>query len=347
MRTLTIKLSPSRNSVTSHSSGGWARENIVLNCHTFDPSNGYGRLASSLIPFFNNVKLLADGGVPEHLVYLQAHGNPDISIAPPFVVNKAPIVFTMWESSKLPPIFTTLLNHRKLIITPCEQNKTAFVDSGVVTPVEVCNLDTRPKYYMPPAAQPFTFIHVGCDSSVPERKRSADIVNTFIKTFSAESDVRLIIKKSSTCKKIHCFDSRVRLITDTISEQTLRELYVKAHVGIFLGAQEGWGYPALDMMSVGRPVIAPFWGGFAEYLDNTCGYSLRFKLKPTPKAVYDSIGLCPYVEETTLSQSLRFVYENKEDTVAKGVMAYRRSMGFTQSRMYNRLTKILNAYPIL
>lgn len=344
-------LSPSQGDVVTRPSScgsvGRTRENIILNCHTFDETNGYGRLAASLIPFFHNVKLLADGGIPEHLIYLQAQGAPDISIAPPFVVNKAPIVFTMWESSKLPPVFVTLLNHRKLIITPCLQNKKAFIESGVTTPIEVCNLDTRPKYVIPTKDTPFTFVHVGCDSGVPERKRSADLIRIFLKAFPKESDVRLIIKKSPACQKITCFDTRVRIITSTISERTLYSIYAAAHVGVFLGAQEGWGYPALDMMATGRPVIAPFWGGFAEFLDDTCGYGLTYDLVPTPKVVYDRVGKCPWVKEATLIKALRFAYENKEDTILKGVMAYRRSLGFTQSRMYNRLTNILDAYPIL
>lgn len=308
---------------------------------TFDGKIGYGRSARSLLHCLSDVQFWIDSpnSIPEDLKpFHRKFKRPDIAMLAPHMDTTAPVQFTMFESTLLPEHMVRNLAKRKLIIVPCEQNAVAFTSSGLKN-VKVCNLAVTPCFALMPPKQPMTFIHVASDSGIPERKRSAEVVAAFVKAFPSQDDVRLIVKKAPEDKRIICFDSRVELIYEWLPD--LGKLYSRAHVGVFLCGQEAWGYSQADLLSIGRPIITPFYGGPADYCIGNCCYSLPYTMKPTPKKTFGKVGLCARADTKALVHTLRFCYENFDDVVLKGVHGYRRMLGFSHKTMAARLGELL------
>lgn len=304
---------------------------------------GYGKLARSVVRAAGNCTgILSDNPLPEDLKPFAVNERPLISVSPPDAKHPAPIQYTMYESDVLRKDFVKCVNKRKLVLVPCRHNMQAFRASGVKVPIKILHPGTISHYIAPCALSPFTFIHVSTDSGVPQRKRTDDVIKAFLAAFKTEDDVRLIVKKSSGCRRLICFDKRVSLIYKEIPSKDLYSLLASAHVGVFLSGLESWGYPLMELMSIGRPVISPIYNGPAEYLDETCGYGLPFTLKRVPSTYFDRQGCYAHSTIGNLANVMRFCYENKEDTILRGVMAYRRSLGFSMNKMSIKLQELLN-----
>ena len=182
-------------------------------------------------------------------------------------------------------------------------------------------------------------MHIAADSLIPSRKRSKDVIEAFSLAFEKEADVRLLVKKTPTCAKIHCFDRRVTL--DYSILPSLLPVIQSSHVGVFLSGQEAWGYPHHELMATGRAVISPIYGGMKEFMDASCAYSLPYGMRKIEKSFIYPTGDAPFVRVKDLAASMRFCYENFDDVVLKGVLAYRKSLGFTISRMSARLNTLI------
>lgn len=315
---------------------------MVIHAATFNQS-GYGRIARSVFACLGG-RICSDDVIPKELESFKSSFKPNITVSLPHANTHAPVQFTMYESDVLPSEYVLNLNKRKLIIVPSEHNKVSFDKSGVIRPIEVCNLGVIPRYVLPPPFSKFTFLHISADSGVPERKRSVEIVEAFKKAFPTQCDVRLIVKKSPKCKVIPNFDNRVEIITKDLSPEKMSDLYKSSHVGVFISGQESWGYPHSDLMAIGRPIISPCYDGPAEYFNDSNGYTVRYTLKTTPKTYFNSIGKCAWVKIESLISTLHFCYENKEDTILKGVHSYRTMLRHSMNTMSTRLKEILHAY---
>lgn len=312
---------------------------MIIHAYAFDYT-GYGRLACDVLSFFPHAKVVSEDPLPEHLRSREGKGVPHFSISPPYYKGDAKVQYTMYESDRLNRVYLPNLQKRKCIITTCAQNKSIFTREGL-TNVFAVNPGCRPNYLFPAQNTPFTFLHVANDSLVPERKRSQDVIDAFSRAFPAQKDVRLIVKKTPACFPVYTFDSRVTIIKEWSTKEQMAALNQSAHVGIFLSGQEAWGYPLVELMEIGRPVIAIPFCGPAEYLNASNGYPLPYKLIPTPIPFYQKTGKCAYAKLDDLISVMRFCYENPEDTVLKGVQAYRTMLGFTMNRMAMELCNVL------
>ena len=111
---------------------------------TFDSANGYGKVACSVLRCLDIVgrsyTISSFNPIPECLHKFHAKKDADVVIAEPSSRIPGPVQFTMYESSLLPKDLVAVLNKRKLIIVPCEQNKQIFKASWIRSTVEVCNL---------------------------------------------------------------------------------------------------------------------------------------------------------------------------------------------------------------
>lgn len=312
-------------------------------CHTFSKTNGYGQWARGIITaleFLGHKVWITPGAVPipddlKHLI--NTRHRPDIIVYPPGTRLDSPVQFTTYESDKLLKIMALELNKHDLVIVPCEQNKLMCKNSKVKA--QVCFIPSELKFLDPAPLKPFTFLHIGADNSVPERKRSADVLAAFKQAFPSETDVRLIIKKDPVDPIITNFDNRVEIIYGAI--ESLEDLYAKSHVGVFPCGQEGWGLCQAEMMARGRPVIVPLYGGPADFCDATTSYVLSYTMRPTPQKVYCGYGQCAWASYDDMVRHMRFCYENPDDVLLKGAMSYRRMMNFTPERMALRLAQLL------
>lgn len=314
---------------------------MVIYGASFDVHTGYGRVARSVLGVLDAGARIVCAACPGDLMHRYVTARPDIAVAPPHYQTDAPCYFTMYESTEIPKPALAFLKERKQIIVPCAHDEKVFRSHGL-TRVDVCHLSCSPRYTALPPLDNLVFLHNGADYGCPMRKRSADIIKAFQRAFPRQGDVHLIVKKTPNCAKLLNFDRRVTVIAHTMDSKALKSLTARAHCGVYLSGQESWGYPHLDMMATGRPVISPIYGGPAEYLDDTCGYSLPYSMIRVPKPYFKGIGHTAKASTDALVERFRFLYQNREDIVLKGVMAYRRALGFTELKFRSRLTALLS-----
>ncbi len=120
------------------------------------------------------------------------------------------------------------------------------------------------------------FLYVG---AIKERKNVLNLVKAYELFYrSVDSGYKLVItgnfnKESSYCKEIFDFISEKGIqdcviFTGHVSDNTLKVLYKRASVFIFISLLEGFGFTVLEAMNYGLPVITSNRGSLAEIVDD-------------------------------------------------------------------------------
>ncbi len=307
---------------------------------TLATNTGYGRFSAAfveeLVKQQRKFTLSSNSVVPDPFKPFEKRAErADLVIGLPHDRFPGNVHFTMYESTELPKDYVANLLQRKKVIVPCSQNAFVFGKYGIKT--SVIPLCVNAHYVNPSPFVPFTFLHVANDSGIPDRKQSMAVIEAFKAAFTGNENVRLVVKKAKEDVRIPCYDTRILCIYDTLSDVDMAKLYDDAHVGVFAGGQEGWGYPHTELMAKGRPIIAPRYGGPEMFMTANNSYSLNFKLVRTPQMYFKGIGKCPKINQSHLAFRMQYAFLNSDDVVLKGVLAYRTILGFSPDRMTNSI----------
>ena len=298
---------------------------------TTNKAEGYGRVVARVR------SALALRGID---TTVNTGGAYDLVIAGPGGSGvKGHTLFTMWEPDAWIPEHFKWMRTFKRIIVPSQHNL-AYLRSKGFKNVRYCPLGVPLNFAFLPAG-PLTFLSVGQDHGVNDRKRSGDVIRLFQEAFPVEPDVRLIVKQSPRCREHRCFDTRVRNIRAVLNEDEMLALRRSAHVGIQPSGLEGWGLPAHEMLATGRPVIATLWGGHANFLNANCTFPLEYKFCRAPKEVYKGIGMYARATDASILRAFRWCYENPEEIALKGAMAFKQARHFTPEHFGARLWEAL------
>lgn len=303
---------------------------MTVHTITHADADGYGQVARAVVGELNRLNY-----------------NPDdmaVLVSTPNDNTNADIHYTMWESTVLYPIMVGMLNSRKLIIVPNDQDRDDFITSGVTSRIEVCPLFCSGNFDPYPALRPFHFLCVGAEHGIPGRKRHHELVEAFRAAFPTESDVRLTIKRSAKCSPIINFDSRITIITDKLSTNAMSDLYASAHVGVLPGGMESWSLPAAELAAMGRASIIPLFRGPKQFLDRTCSFPLPFMMAPTPPETFRKLGEQAFASIDGLISAMRYAYNNPIEVYKRGLAAAQRATEFTPERFGVRLRNILHDY---
>lgn len=315
----------------------------------FEDSNGYGAFTNNII------RHLVRRGVKVALTPL--HGStppvdllPFLNPAPPQVHDliftsisnnpseiRAKVMFTMTETLTVPWEYGRDLKRCKAIIVPTE-----FSAQGIREwnpRVKLCPLGvTLP--WSPISFSPFVFTAVATDHYCAARKRIQELTDMFTKTFPREEDVRLQLKRSSHCSKIHTFDSRVEIVATALNRKAYEALIHRTTVGVQPSAMEGWSLPTNEFMAAGRPVIAPLAGAIADYLKPQAAFEVDHTLARTPMDVFLGKGKIPYANMATIGKQMRFAYENKLEVARRGMKAFELAQKYTTHTMGERFYQL-------
>ena len=116
------------------------------------------------------------------------------------------------------------------------------------------------------------------------------MINAFKKVIQHNSDARLIIAGdgafSLACIKSSPIWSKVTF-TGYVDKDTLYELYRLSNIGVVPSLHEEFGYVAIEMASVGLPVLVNPKGGLKEIAEN---FELVFDASDTKKSFTDSLA---------------------------------------------------------
>lgn len=129
--------------------------------------------------------------------------------------------------------------------------------------------------------------------------------------------------------------ARIKLITNEVSEDTIRQLHQRGDCFISLCHSEGWGLGAFDAAAMGKPVIITAYGGQMDYLDPDLAYLVDYDLVPVRNDEdpnnFRKEQKWAEPKIPAASQLMRLVYENPS--------AARQKAGILRTRIHERFSE--------
>lgn len=276
------------------------------------------------------------------------HSTPDLwQNWTKFENNKYIIGYTVWETSKLHPIWTTACNNVNEVWTPSDWNMQVFKDSEVTVPLykiphainipdmkklDNFNLDGIPEN---------TFIFYSI-FQWQERKNPYGLLSAYFTAFTGVDDVILIIKtyvndhsgdKEEIKRLIMEFRKylnldnfpKLFLIVENLSKKDILGLHNTGDCFVLLQRSEGWGLVHFEAAVCGNPVITSSYGGQVDFLKENNSYLIDYQLTPV-----GGMGWSPYYKadqywsEPNMKQAIetmRYVYDHRDEAKIKGTRA--------------------------
>lgn len=306
---------------------------VTLYSETLNAINSFSRVTHSFAECFRRLGCVVE-------VSDDASKEYDLAVYGPQVRVKSRVLCLFWETSRLKQEDVENLRahkHEKILVT-CKMTQECLRADGFDS--ELIYLATEQTPSPLPALSPFTFYTIYQDLGYAERKRAQDLVIAFTRALPFEHDARLLIKKGPNCAPLAIFDSRVSVINHLLED--IHDLHRENHIFVSACGAEGWGYPHLDAIAHGRPVICPAFGGPTEFLDNTCAWLLPVKMVTAPDGFYARSGQIGRLNVDDLAYAMRYAYYNKPDVMEKGVNGFIRARSFTLDQMTVSVKKAFN-----
>lgn len=218
-----------------------------------------------------------EGPVPyaiqERLVYHPTDSEWEIQITPPWVEptkGKKVVLCTTLEATGTVKEAISVMSRVQAIIVPSKWNADSIKALGIKTPVYVCPESIDPVFgYRTPLCYPGLPFVFGAAGNIKgnglTRKNLQAVVVAFLKAFPEQDDVCLKLKTDFGWG--HIEDARIGIHTSPMSPQALADWYGTLDVFVSASHGEAWGRMVHEAMGVGRPIIAPVFGGLTELLD--------------------------------------------------------------------------------
>ena len=306
---------------------------VTLYSETLNAINSFSRVTHSFAECFRRLGCAVE-------VSDDASREYDLAVYGPQVKVKSRVLCLFWETSQLKQEDLENLRahkHEKILVT-CKMTQRCLKAAGFDS--ELIYLATEQQPSPLPKLSPFTFYTIYQDLGYAERKRAQDLVIAFTRAFPFEHNARLLIKKGPNCAPLAIFDSRVSVINHLLED--IHDLHRENHIFVSACGAEGWGYPHLDAMAHGRPVICPAIGGPVEFLDASCAWLLPVEMISAPDGFYARSGQIGKINVNDLAYAMRYAYENKPEVMEKGVNAFVKARNFTLDQMTVAVQKAFN-----
>jgi glycosyltransferase involved in cell wall biosynthesis len=239
-------------------------------------------------------------------------GNYDINIInltpelamPHFVKTVPNVVFTMFETTRIPKQWVEYCNTADAVFVPCQWNKEVFESSGIRVPVYVISPgvftedfqnrtvehpltvseSVRYKFYSifqwTERKNPFGLLRgyyaqfTGCDDVML-------VLKTYKSGFSAAEHTQLkeIIARIKQDMKLSHYP-KVTLISKMLSSEQMADLHKQCDCFVLPHRAEGFGMPHMVAMGWGNPVVTTGFSGNMEFMSEDSSYLLPYQLTP-------------------------------------------------------------------
>jgi glycosyltransferase involved in cell wall biosynthesis len=197
------------------------------------------------------------------------------------------IAITMFESSKLPPGWTDVLNDFDALIVPGQFCADLFRDNGITAPIHIVPLGINEIYRpversLAPAlsdmeyrSRPITFITCGDRGW---RKGGLTAMNCFLRAFGDDPNYHLIMKmRPGGGVAVECTNPNITWIREDMTEEELYKLYLRCDAMISTNRCEGFGLLPREFAATGGIALATDWGGTADDIEGW-GWPLPYSL---------------------------------------------------------------------
>ena len=293
------------------------------------------------------------------------------------------INMTVWESNKIPDIWTTLhkANKTTSCVVPCSWNKQTFEKTGIKTyclphvieddivqPREIngfpINLDD--KFVVFSMSQWIkrkgfdSLIAAYCmefnnnDDAVMVIKTYIDAMNTHINTFGSQAqhiatEIRKI--KSGVIKDGKPSNAKIVPICNILPYNNISWLYSKADVFALATRGEGFGLTISESIMHEKPVIVPNFGGHIDYLDKDTNFLFKGHEHPymnDPTYDYDMDWYEPDIKDLRikLRQAYELWKENKNSLseMGKKAKSFVKKNGYDYKTIGNQFIDIVREH---
>ncbi len=303
------------------------------------------------------------------------HLTPDL--APAYAEahqGKYVISYTVWETSKLHPLWVDACNRMNEVWVPSQWNMEAFKDSGVTVPMLRVPHGIDPGLYDsvdPSLADAFGTKDTFNFYSVFQwnaRKNPEGLLRSYFNAFQNNDDVRLILKtyiggahrdEARAIKEQVAILKRdmqlpkypkLTLVSDTLSSQHMRALHKFSDVYVALPYGEGWGLGFMEAGLAGKPVIGTGAGGNMDFMNAENSYPVKYMESYVagmgsfnPWYLGNQKWFSPNLVHA--SELMQEVYSNREAAFARGQLLRQNirdnfSWEAVASVMVNRLKEI-------
>ena len=258
--------------------------------------------------------------------------------------------YTPWETTKIPPSWVPRMNEMDAMFTTCEQNKQAFIDSGVDVPIYIYHHGIDPLTYPFIERKDDPCFIFGTMGRLSIRKGTDMLIKAFKEEFKTESDMALILKSSDAFipfGKLIDNDPRIIIIGEVYSYQQQLDLLGKIDCFVFPSRGEGFGLPPLEAMAAGAACIMTNWSGLRDFGDKDDTLLLDYKLVPADnftKDIYkEECGNWAEPDFEDLKKKMRWAYEHRDKIREMGKRASERVHKFWNWDIQTKkFIKILN-----
>lgn len=258
------------------------------------------------------------------------------------------ILFTMFESDKLPDDWREYLDIADMIIVPSRWVQSIFEKFGYKTIVVPLGYNSSQFEYVdrqPKAEnrQIYTFLHY---NGFNLRKGFREVLKAFTEEFARDEPVRLVIKSTLDKMPIPLLKSEypnIDVILGKKDEVELREIIENADCFVYPSRGEGFGIPPLECMATGMPVIVPNAHGITEYFNPDFMYEV--KVAETCPAIYSryknqDVGNMVICDVDHLRSQMRYVYEHQSEAREKGKKASEHVKQWTYKKTAEQIQRI-------
>lgn len=265
------------------------RPDVELEIVSFGTGGNAGR---SPEPRYQHLDELVIAGVADWRAELAANssGEPDVAVvhASPRALAQIPwpidrvttrvVAMTTWETSALPTAYAAALRTRyDAVMVPSDFCFGTLYSAGVGNAVVVPH--TFDPGFWPAdfhaSRERTRFYTIGAWG---ERKNAGGVLRAYLHAFTKADNVTLVmILQGADFDALRSLIARSGLAPDqlpeiivpdrtVLAEHELVDLHASGHCFVSATRGEGWGLGMFEAAIMGRPVIAPVWGGQAEFL---------------------------------------------------------------------------------
>jgi len=235
----------------------------------------------------------------------------------------------MFEAERIPQEWLTRIQQVDQVWVPSFFNLETFIACGVPEhkvyripePVDIARFRRGASQ---PREQSFRFPSV---FRWHLRKGWDVLLKAYLSEFAGHEDVALVIRadpfetvEEDLAATINEMRSerrnapRIQLISKSLSDDAIPDLYRSCHAFVLPTRGEGWGRPYVEAMASGIPVIGTEWGGSLDFMNHGNSFLIACEPCPVPKAAVEewpAFAGQRWVEPSTehLRQLMREVYE--------------------------------------